>query len=70
MCSPTKAWGIVERARGMFVGAVLARQSASGIDIEVRCASQYWNQGIADEAGDPVARWLDDNAEVQIVIPP
>jgi RimJ/RimL family protein N-acetyltransferase len=62
----TKAWGIVDRARGMFVGALLARQTLGGLDVEVLCASQFWNQGIADEVGDPVIAWLEDNAEVQL----
>lgn len=63
----TQAWGIVERARAMLVGTVLARQTLSGIDLEVLCASQFWNQGIADEVGEPVAEWLEDNAEVELV---
>ena len=62
----TKAWGIVERARAMPIGAVLARQSLEGIDLEVLCASAFWNQGVADEAGDPVAQWLEENAEIEI----
>lgn len=65
----TKVWGIVERARGMFIGAVIAKDSIEGIDLEVLCASQFWNQGIADEAGLPVAEWLEDNTEVTIVVP-
>jgi RimJ/RimL family protein N-acetyltransferase len=64
----TKAWGIVERARAMLMGIVLARQSMSGIDLEVLCASRFWNQGIADEAGGPVAEWLEDNAEVALIV--
>lgn len=62
----TQAWGIVERARSMYIGAVLARQTLEGLDLEVLCASQFWNQGVADEAGEPVARWLEDHAEVEI----
>lgn len=63
----TQAWGIVERARAMLVGTVLARQTLSGLDLEVLCASQFWDQGIADEVGEPVAEWLEDNAEVELV---
>lgn len=63
----TQAWGIVERARAMLVGTVLARQTLSGLDLEVLCASQFWNQGIADEVGEPVAEWLEDHAEVELV---
>jgi hypothetical protein len=62
----TKAWGIVERARAMFIGTVLARQTLAGIDLEVLCASQFWNQGVADEVGEPVAAWLEDCTDVQI----
>ncbi|WP_140629763.1 GNAT family N-acetyltransferase [Methylibium rhizosphaerae] len=63
----TQAWGIVERSHAMFVGMVLCRHDLSGIDVEVLCASQFWNQGIADEVGEPVADWLEDNAEVELV---
>ena len=59
-------WGIVDRARAMLVGAVLARHTLEGLDVEVLCASRFWNQGVADEAGEPVAEWLEDNAEVEI----
>jgi hypothetical protein len=62
----TKAWGIVERARAILIGAVLARQALGGIDLEVLCASQFWNQGVADEVGAPVATWLEDSVDVQI----
>jgi len=62
----TKAWGIVERARAMFIGAVLARQTLDGIDLDVLCASQFWNSGVADEAGEPVALWLEDHTDIQI----
>ncbi|MET0383223.1 MAG: GNAT family N-acetyltransferase [Burkholderiaceae bacterium] len=62
----TKAWGIVDRARAMFIGAVLARQTLDGIDMEVLCASPFWNQAVADEVGAPVAEWLEDNTLVEI----
>ena len=65
----TKAWGILERVHIMLIGTVPARQTISGIDLEVLCASQFWNQGIADEAGEPVAEWLEDNAEVEPIVP-
>jgi len=65
----TKTWGIVDRARGMFIGAVLARYTLSGLDLEVLCASRFWNQGVADEAADPVAAWLEDHTDVQLVVP-
>lgn len=59
-------WGIVERARAMLIGAVLARQTLEGLDVEVLCASSFWDQGVADEAGEPVAEWLEDNTVVEI----
>jgi len=65
----TKAWGIVERARSMLIGTVLARHTLSGLDLEVLCASQFWNQGVADEVADPVAEWIEGNTEVQLVVP-
>ena len=34
----------------------------------VRCR-QSWGQGIADEVGDPVVEWLDDNTDVQFFLP-
>lgn len=37
-----------------------------GIDLEVLCASQIWNHGVADEVGDPVATWLEDSVDVRI----
>lgn len=62
-----KGWGILQRGRGMQVGMVLARQSVSGIDIEVLCPSEFWNQGVSDEVGPPLAEWLEDNVEVSLV---
>jgi len=62
----TRAWGIVERARAMFIGLVLARQTLAGLDLEVLCASPFWGSGVADEAGEPVAVWLEDHAEIEI----
>lgn len=59
-----QAWGIVERARGSLIGTVLARRTVGGIDLEVLCASQFWNQGIADEVGEPVADWLEAHTQV------
>jgi len=62
----TQAWGVVERARGFLMGAVLARHTVGGIDLEVLCASQFWNQGVADEVGDPVADWLEAHTQVTL----
>ncbi|WOI45334.1 GNAT family N-acetyltransferase [Acidovorax sp. BLS4] len=63
----TLVWGIVERARSAYIGAVLARSTLEGLDVEVLCASQFWNQGVADEAGLPVADWLEEHAAVELV---
>ncbi|AVS62761.1 GNAT family N-acetyltransferase [Paracidovorax avenae] len=60
-------WGIVERARAACIGAVIARHSLEGIDVEVLCASQFFGQGVADEAGEPVMAWLDDAMEVTLL---
>jgi RimJ/RimL family protein N-acetyltransferase len=62
----TQAWGIVERTRSMLIGAVLARQSVAGFDLEVLCAPAFWHQGVADEAAAPVAEWLADAADAEI----
>jgi RimJ/RimL family protein N-acetyltransferase len=64
-----RAWGIVDRTRRMFIGAVLARTALAGIDLEVLCASRFWNQGVADEAAGPVAQWLEEHAAVEWVVP-
>ncbi|GKT26328.1 GNAT family N-acetyltransferase [Acidovorax sp. SUPP3334] len=63
----TLVWGIVERARAAYIGAVIARSTIEGLDVEVLCASQFWNQGVADEAGVPVADWLQEHAAVELV---
>jgi RimJ/RimL family protein N-acetyltransferase len=64
-----EVWGIVERARTMLVGAALARHALSGIDIEVLCASQLWDQGVADEVFGPVAEWLEGAIDIRIGLP-
>jgi RimJ/RimL family protein N-acetyltransferase len=61
-CGNTSVWGIIERARRMYVGAVLARNTPGGVDLEVLCASQFWDQRVAEEAGPPVADWLEEQA--------
>ncbi|MDA8457172.1 GNAT family N-acetyltransferase [Acidovorax sp. GBBC 3334] len=60
-------WGIVERARGAYIGAVIVRDSLEGLDVEVLCASQFFGQGVADEAGEPVMAWLEEVVEVELV---
>jgi len=63
-----KVWSIIERARRMQIGAVVARESLEGLNIEVLVASQFWGQGIADEAGEPVIEWLADTNEVNLTL--
>lgn len=59
-------WGIVERARSACIGVVIARHSLEGVDVEVLCASQFFGQGVADEAGEPPMAWLGDAIEVTL----
>lgn len=58
-----RVWGIVDRMRCMQTGAIIARNSLEGIDVEVLVASQFWDDGIADEASEPVMEWLSDNTD-------
>ena len=59
-----KVWGIVAREPRMHIGAIMSRDSLEGIDVEVLVASRFWDDGVADEASEPVMDWLDDNADV------
>jgi RimJ/RimL family protein N-acetyltransferase len=65
----TLAWGIVDRDSATFIGALLARPTVEGLDLEVLCASAFWNQGIADETAEPVAEWMEANCEVEMMTP-
>ncbi len=65
----TLAWGIVDRDSAMHIGALLARPTVEGLELEVLCASAFWNQGIADEAAEPVAEWMEDHCEVEMMVP-
>jgi Acetyltransferase (GNAT) domain len=56
-----KIWGIVAREQSMEIGAVIARNSDEGVDVEVLVASRFWQEGIADEVTDPVIEWLSNN---------
>lgn len=53
-----KVWSIVERARQMQIGAIVAKQSLEGLDVEVLVASQFWDQDVSEEAAEPVMEWL------------
>ncbi|HYD60185.1 MAG TPA: hypothetical protein VEC35_07505 [Noviherbaspirillum sp.] len=59
-----KVWGIVDRELRMQIGAIISRNSIEGIDVEVLVASLFWDDGVVEEASEPVMDWLDDNSEV------
>ena len=59
-----KVWGIVAREMRMQIGAVIAKNSIEGIDVEFLVASRYWRNGVVEEAGEPVIQWLEDHSEV------
>lgn len=61
-----KVWSIIERERRMQIGAIVVRNSLEGLDVEMLVASQFWGQGVADEASEPVMEWLADNHEVNL----
>jgi hypothetical protein len=64
-----KAWSIVERARRMPIGAIVARYSIEGLDVEVLVASQFWDQDVSEEAAPPVVEWLQQNiTEVNLML--
>jgi RimJ/RimL family protein N-acetyltransferase len=65
----TLAWGIVERDTEAPIGALLAKPTIEGLDLEVLCISAMWHQGVADEAAEPAAEWLEANCEVEMVTP-
>ncbi len=58
-----KVWSIVSRERRMQIGAILAKHSLEGIDVEVLAASRFWDDGVADEASEPVVAWLSEHVE-------
>lgn len=53
-----RVWSIVERATRMPIGAIVARYSLEGLDVEVLVASQFWDQDVSGEAAPPVVEWL------------
>lgn len=59
-----KIWGIVNRELHAQIGAIISRNSIEGIDVEVLVASQFWDDGVVEEASEPVMDWLDDHSEV------
>ncbi|MGF6851266.1 GNAT family N-acetyltransferase [Paraburkholderia sp. CI3] len=60
-------WGIVERGNDKFIGALLARPTIEGLDLEVLCQPSMWEQKVTEEAAFPVAEWIQDHCEVQTV---
>ena len=65
----TLAWGLVERDSSLFIGALLARPTIEGLDLEVLCASVLWDQGVTEETADPVADWLAEHCEIEMTTP-
>lgn len=61
-----KAWSIIDRERRMQIGAIVAKQSLEGLDVEVLVASQFWDQGVSEEAAEPVMEWLQRYADERI----
>ncbi|HEX7636036.1 MAG TPA: hypothetical protein VF427_12250 [Noviherbaspirillum sp.] len=59
-----KVWGIVARGLRIQIGTIVSRNSIEGIDVEVLVASQFWDDGVVEDASEPVMDWLDDNADV------
>lgn len=47
----------------MQIGVIIARISLEGIDVDDLEASQFWDDGIADEASEPIMEWLSNNAD-------
>lgn len=64
-----KVWSIVARELRMQIGAIIARDSLEGIDVEMLVASRYWGSGVSEEAGEPVIEWLEENVELPQDIP-
>ena len=58
-----RVWGIVARNLQLHIGAVIARNSLEGINVEVLVASQFWDQGVVDEASEHVLDWLEDQSD-------
>jgi hypothetical protein len=59
-----QVWGIVARELRMQIGAIISRNSLEGIDVEVLVASRFWDDGVVEEASEPVMDWLDDHSDV------
>jgi hypothetical protein len=59
-----KVWGIVARGLRVQIGAIIARNSLEGIDVEVLVASEFVDDGVVEEASEPVMEWLEDNSEL------
>ncbi len=55
-------WGVIARDQRMQIGAIIARDSLEGVNVEVLVASHFWNNGIADEASEPVIEWISDSS--------
>lgn len=56
-----KVWTIIDRAKSKEIGAVFARHSRAGLDVQVLVASRFWDQDVSEEASAPVVEWLEEN---------
>lgn len=54
-----RIWSIMVRAEEKVVGALVARNSLAGIDVEVLVDSECEMDDLVDETCDPVMAWLD-----------
>lgn len=59
-----KIWGIAGKEQGNEVGAIIARNTLEGIDVEVLVLSQFWGDEVGEETGEPVLNWLEENSEM------
>ncbi|MBN3828232.1 GNAT family N-acetyltransferase [Burkholderia sp. Ac-20384] len=62
----TRVWSIVDRAKRMQIGAVMAKHSIEGLDVDVLVASRFWDQGVSGEVAAPVMEWLEKEANLAL----
>ncbi|EEF26425.1 conserved hypothetical protein [Ricinus communis] len=63
------AWGVLERENDKVIGALLARPTIEGLDLEALCEPSMWEQKVTEEVAYPVAEWIEDHCEVESVKP-
>ncbi|HEY8606199.1 MAG TPA: GNAT family N-acetyltransferase [Noviherbaspirillum sp.] len=62
-CGQFKVWSITRRAPYVDVGAVVARNTPDGIDVEVMLDPRFDADDALDEVFAPVLAWLDLRSE-------